>query len=208
MQGLRFFPPLTVFIGSGSCSPLTLVSSSEAICTLQAGAGFDQQVVVSANGQFSFPVVALSYSAPVIQSITSTACSTTGSQTSLNLCARNPAGAILTISGQFFGLSGATVLVGSINCNAVHDTQRPDSLVRCVLPAGNRLSVPVVLFQLGGEGSNRGSVSYAQCQPGSYENGTLCINCLKGSLGCACSLTSVACRLLQQRSRTAVVFEM
>jgi hypothetical protein len=82
-------------------------------------------------------------------------------------------------TGQNFGIGG-TILVGSLPCTNPSITH---TSATCVIPAGNRLDVAVLLIQYNGDTSSASSItlSYTQCDKGTYENGTSCPSCAKGT---------------------------
>lgn len=79
--------------------------------------------------------------------------------------------------GNNFGARGATVfLVGVGSCkNVTHDSSSPHSKLTCTLPPGYALHVPIAVLQLGGSLSFVSApldISYKQCAPGMFQNGT------------------------------------
>lgn len=87
-------------------------------------------------------------------------------------------------AGFNFGVSGASVLIGTVACGSVkHSATTPQTQLTCTLPAGTAQNVPVTVFQSNGEMSASNSwVSFAQCLPGSYvAANTLCSACGPGT---------------------------
>ncbi len=173
---------LIVYVGSSTCL-VTSFSSSVIVCTLPAGRGTSQPVVV-VNSQFwSRAAQLVSYAPPVLTSIQG--CTATAAPTSVVGCPRN-GGTSITLTGTAFGASGAIVLVSGIPCtNVVHDAATPHTKVTCTLPQGTGNLKTVLLIQ--GQGSvstNSVLLSYLPCAAGSYAVGstTVCTDCPAGSI--------------------------
>jgi hypothetical protein len=138
-------------------------------CYIPAGTGYEQSVVVTSIGIPSTPLKALSYGAPTITTIEG--CMTSGSKLSTIDCPRNGS-QILTVIGTNFGVSGATILLGSAQCGSLtHDSSSPHTILTCILPSGYQMDRSIVVVQLNGAvSSTAASVSYLQCSPGYYQN--------------------------------------
>merc|ERR1711871_527045 len=117
------------------------------------------------------------YRLPGIDRLEHSACEhpvNTSSPNALQNCPR-AGGSILTIYGNEFGLSGATVFIGPKDCkHLVHDPATPTQKVTCTLPSGWSRNTNVFLIQDGGAISPPRSdvfISYEQCPIGTFQNG-------------------------------------
>jgi hypothetical protein len=120
---------ITVTVGGLSC-PVINSSSSVIFCTLPAGQGSNQQVLVSVASQLSTTSsVFFSYNGPTLTSINPATASTAGNVP-------------LTLTGSNFGSSGV-VTVGGQSCPAV--SQSATQIV-CTLPSGEGANRAVQVF--------------------------------------------------------------
>ena len=181
-----------VYVGSAQCPLLGIDSSTQLRCTLPAGRGVDQPVVVVGGRLWSRASLLVSYAAPTITTILG--CPVTTSATHTADCPRD-GGITITLQGTAFGADGAIVLVGGKSCtNVVHSATSPHTEVTCTLPEGTGLSKSVLLIQ--GQGSvstNTALLSYLPCAAGSYAVGatTVCDLCPPGQI--TSSLGQAAC---------------
>lgn len=92
-------------------------------------------------------------------------------------------GDIITVFGNNFGKSGASIIIGTTNCiNTLHSSLTPHSLLTCRLPSGTCTSCPIFVLQNAGfisEGSGA-ELSYQECDKGTHASGFDCIKCEKG----------------------------
>lgn len=181
LRGHRFFEPLTVLVNGVECLLNRPTSATRVNCTLPAGAGSDQPVVLVSASFFSPLTKLLSYAKPAITALSSPASTcqqqAPGSPSTLVNCPRLGytlpccivlrigrccrqlfacsllcRNVTLTITGSSFGSAGALVFVGTSQCSPVwHDPDAPQSILRCRLPAGKGQGVPVQVFQKNGE---------------------------------------------------------
>jgi hypothetical protein len=172
--------PLSVYVGSQSC-PIVSFTSSQIICTLPAGKGFNIPIQVTSSGLLGVPATLLSYAPPSINRIQG--CTAVNNNSLSIVDCQRAGGQTITLEGSDFGDSNALVLVGSDRCtNVQHDTLTPHDKLTCVLPQGNRADRPVLVFQSGGELSRTVvTLSYVTCKPGEYELTTL--NCTSTPAG-------------------------
>lgn len=164
------------------CANAVYISEVLMSCTLPAGVGTAQPVVVSMEGLRSNTLAAVSYKRPSIDSLLG--CTPDGIDT--KDCPRAGAQRI-TLLGNDFGQSRALILVGTQECTLpTHGAVDPallHSSVSCVLPAGVGIQQPVVVVQFGGLlGSNSRRLSYAQCEAGQrlLTGTTVCQDCTPG----------------------------
>jgi hypothetical protein len=171
-------------IGIWTCGDVDYRSDTLMYCTLPAGAGFDQPIIVTSAGFISVPKELVSYAAPNLTSVSG--CTDYPDGTTRE-CPRRADGTRITIRGENFGQSNAAVFVGGVQCADVEHTPGSEhSEVTCTLPSGTRLSRAIMLIQDNGEISiNRVYLSYAQCQPGNWsasETDYDCTPCDAGSV--------------------------
>jgi len=140
-------------------------------CTLPAGAGNEVPVVIQSYGFFSPAMTGLSYAAPTITNVSSSACI---ARDALHLisCDRDNAAALsLTLTGINFGPASALVFVGSSPClSDGHVYPDAHSQLSCILPAGKAQDQVIVLIQKNGKLSqSAATISYIPCSAGSYD---------------------------------------
>lgn len=186
IEGTTFVDPLTA-----PAAPTYLVGSTYGLASnytnttvvllLPAGTG-PSTVVVSTNAGQSTARFLITYAQATVTKILG--CTVLGGNPPVN-CLRS--GEQITLIGNNFGARGATVfLVGVGNCsNVTHDSAEPHSRLTCMLPPGFALHVPIAILQLGGFLSFVPApldISYKQCAPGMYQNGssTGCSICTSG----------------------------
>ena len=139
----------------------------------------------------SIPVGLLSYAHPIITNISHSSCtnssiftSSNSSKVSVGLldCPRN-GGGTLWVEGSNLGEAGAVIIIGSGVCtDLIHESS---DRVKCELPAGTTLDTAMVFIQAGGiMNLEDASVSWTQCQPGTFQEGSNleCIPCPIGSV--------------------------
>ena len=116
----------------------------------------------------------LSFAAPSVAQVTG--CASAVSSLHTSSCPR-AGGQQITIRGLNFGVAGATVLIGAVNCKDVVHGDGSASLaakhriLTCTLPGGSLASRPVIVFSKNGDISKSNAlVSYTPCNEGSYED--------------------------------------
>ena len=119
LTGSSFGLNSTLTVNGSPVSTLTR-SHTQITFTMPAGQGSGLPIIVTAAGQSS-PSAPISYSAPVLTSVSATSRPTAG-------------GTILTLSGSNFGLT-PTVTVGGSPASLVQGGATHESIV-CILPAG------------------------------------------------------------------------
>ncbi|CEO95040.1 hypothetical protein PBRA_003853, partial [Plasmodiophora brassicae] len=113
--------------GGVSCSPVSIqVPHLQVTCTMPAGSGKQAPVYVVVSGQTSTSK-AFAYAAPTVSSVSSTACTQSGSAVTLCPFGTN---VTITVTGTNFAASGASVTVGSAPCYLKTQTQ---TTATCVL---------------------------------------------------------------------------
>lgn len=161
---------------------------------LAAGTGVNLPLVVRASDQDSDGTSKwLSYARPTVTNLTGTGCLFVNN-TGVSQCPK--IGTTLTLTGENFGLSTTpvTVLIGSTICTNVSYLVEHTQLT-CKLESGSRTLLAITLIQSGGDiGRSSLTVSYFQCQPGSFINendGGKCYDCgpnyftqIEGRTGC------------------------
>jgi len=172
---------LSVKVAGESCSNVKYISATKITCQIPPGTGLNRPILVLVGKIFSQAQPYISYAVPVVNSITSTACTAQG--TDIKDCPR-PGNVAITLSGSNFGASNAIVLVGGAACNSVvHVASKPHEQVTCTLPSGTTIQRAVLFIQNAGEVSKSLKyVSYAQCQPGTAaaQGVVACTNCTAG----------------------------
>jgi len=159
-------------------SPVIGFPDSRFTCQLPAGTGLKQVVVADRGKAFSDGQTLVSYAIPQLFGVSGCPVQT-GNITSD--CLRTVATTI-TLSGRSFGLSGARVIVGGIDCPGVaHDAVTPHTLLRCQLQPGFGKQLAIIVFQDGGESTSESVyLSYKPCLPGTYVSGINCPDCPAG----------------------------
>lgn len=160
IRGVRFTPPLMVFVSGETCLPLLSPNTSFIECQLPEGTGADQPVIVSANSLLSAQVRALSYAKPTITAVEG--CTPNSEDTRHAINCNRTGGDRITIRGSNFGPRGARVRIGSESCLEVrHNETFPHETLTCILPSGTRARQPLlVLPNNGGENDPGPAVSY------------------------------------------------
>jgi len=145
-----------VSVGGRYCPP-TVWSHTLIVCTMPAGVGLNQQVVVSNgyDGRASTEAVYFSYQAPIVSTVTPVTPNTAG-------------GFSVSIGGTNFGSSTLVTGVVTLNLNAADSrlssaapcniTSHVDNLIICTAPAGQGASI-VITVSIAGQTST-GSLSY------------------------------------------------
>ena len=139
IRGLNFSTGGDVTVGGRTC-PSTAWSNIAVTCTLPAGEGTNQPVVVSVDGQ-SAPGVNFSYMAPEITSFNPASLPTAG-------------GGPLQINGVNFGLT-PTVTVADKPCPVQTSTH---TQILCTAPAGE--GTASVVLNSGGQTSNTARIAF------------------------------------------------
>lgn len=116
LTGSNFFQPVVVYVNGKPCVVPDVIDKSHVSCTLPAGAGYDQLVMLSSLNRLAVPVPLLSYAMPVIRGITYSdqrldMCKM-ASSTALRDCPRMVDNFLITITGDNFGPAFATLFVG------------------------------------------------------------------------------------------------
>jgi hypothetical protein len=186
IYGNYFYGAITkVTIGAGlDCviQPQS-IQSSIVWCTLPVGVGLLQSVAVDRGLSFSLPQPLLSYSVPSLYNIQG--CGTNDKSAILAVNCPRTGYVSITVNGVYFGVTGATVLIGGAECmNVAHVKGKEHTQITCDIPAGVGSSLAVLLFQKGGElSSNALALSYEPCAPGTYAEAypsTVCTVCSIG----------------------------
>jgi hypothetical protein len=140
LTGENFSPSMQLLI-NGVSVPFECVSPELVRFLMPAGSGTAVLQVLLDSGALS-ATTTITYAAPSVTSVGG--CLDTGDTT--HGCPL-PGGVWLTIRGGDFGPSGARVLVGGNPCTGVtHDATLPHRELRCLLPPGDGLEVPVVVL--------------------------------------------------------------
>lgn len=126
IDGDNFGTTPTVKVAGATC-PITFASHSSIRCTLPAGEGVNQGLVVTAANQDS-PAFPLSYAAPVTSAINPTSGTAAGNIS-------------LTVNGNHFGTT-ASVAINGVNCPV--QTRSHTELV-CTVPSGSGSNLPVTV---------------------------------------------------------------
>jgi IPT/TIG domain/Tyrosine-protein kinase ephrin type A/B receptor-like len=181
VDGLCETTLLTVYVGTSVCSDVDVISTNKITCILPPGSGTGSasavRILVS-NGAVSEAVPLLSFAAPLVISVRG--CATLSSQRRIVGCPQS-GNVTITISGQYFGPSQASVRVGRYPCAHVQHGDgvselTTDTALRCTLSAGYGVQLPITVFQFQGEPSTAdqgaqqagATVSFAQCTAGEY----------------------------------------
>lgn len=190
---------VTVKVGLSECSEPTYVDENTFTCTLPAFTGKNLAIriieFITGSVFSSTDVFLISYSSASITSVSGC----TDVLTTTTECPRGETSDI-TITGTNFGPSGATVLVGGLECaNLTHSSVSPHTSVSCTAPGGTTENVDVILIQSSGAVSDIASLSYLQCVAGHYstpnsEDEVTCSPCAAGKFNVAAgSTTCVDC---------------
>lgn len=175
-----------VFIGIDACSVTEYVSGPKILCDLPPSSGVNVAVIIhqkfgESASFISTPKYLVSFAHPMILSVSG--CSDDGQFT--KDCSRTELSTI-TIRGNNFGPRNAAVLINFDHCLDVkHDPVDPHRKLICKAPAGTSSNAVVLVIQDGGLISPRqgmGYLSYKQCTPGTYRNGSeaACPSCELG----------------------------
>ncbi len=175
-------------------------------CILPSGTGSNRTVIAVAPSlrsgtATSLSLPFLSYARPIITGVKG--CDSPNNFTNnLFNCSRSQLNQLI-IQGSYFGLSGARVLVGGTECQSVcHGGQLrnaslsssilfcnttvpailADSIISCQFPPATTLNRPIQVIQQNAQLNIPSStVSFQQCQPGTFEQGNNCVNCSFGT---------------------------
>ena len=193
IKGLGFDGEVSVTIGSTLCENVEVASDSQVYCTLPPGSGKDQTVSIrvtrTGNNIFLTPPSPLvTYSNPTISQVSG--CEEGDTPTHTTNCAR-VGGQTLTIFGNNFGPSGASVRIGATACvNVTHGGMEGNSKdpnnhgkITCTIQQGSGIDRSIVVLQEKGSASLpsiRSLVSFQQCLPGTYAVGFDCPECPSG----------------------------
>lgn len=179
-----FFDPVGIScqIGTYSCASISSVVDSSFKCVVPAGTGTNLPVTVTVGTTFSQPFAGLSFSAATITRVTG--CTATADGINTQNCPR-AGDTSITITGNNFGPPSALVLIGGSVCSSLaHAANSVHSVVTCRTPAGNKQDRKIIFIQSGGGQitASNVSVSYKQCDPGSYSaaDETTCTLCPAG----------------------------
>jgi len=199
ITGSNFGQGMEAYVASLPCLNPNLLATNQLTCNLPAGTGKNVALTVlirtTVNDVLQSPnEYIISYAAPVITIVTHSNCQPSTSST-LNLvdCPR-AGGGTLTITGQNFGSTGVVVLVGSAICgNLVHvPSSNQVEIVECTLPSGIATNLGLIFIQSGGSlSAGDATVSYVQCDPGTFQNGLDCSSCEVGKY--SATIAAVAC---------------
>ena len=199
ITGSNFGQGMEAYVASLPCLNPILLATNQLTCNLPAGTGKNVALTVlirtTVNDVLQSPnEYIISYAAPVITIVTHSNCQPSTSST-LNLvdCPR-AGGGKLTITGQNFGSTGVVVLVGSEICgNLVHvPSSNQAEIVQCTLPSGIATNLGLIFIQSGGSlSAGDATVSYVQCDPGTFQNGLDCSSCEVGRY--SATIAAVAC---------------
>jgi hypothetical protein len=173
------------YIGSRLC-PTVSLTTTEIKCSLPAGTGMDQVVVVKQGAFFSDPTNAdlVSYKIPFVNQIFGCDLNEAPIAQEVHGC-RREGGDLITLIGSNFGYSNARVFISGVLCtNVTHISPNVHSRITCVTPAGTGDRRLVVLFQDKGEPTSQSStfvyLYYAPCPRGTYAAGISCPLCVAG----------------------------
>lgn len=176
---------ISVELGDSLCSSPAEVSPGTVFtCTTPAQTGVDLPLIItqSVSGEYvysSTAVYLVSYKRAVITKVSG--CTDDGTETVD--CSRSDSSHI-TITGTSFGGSGATVLVGGVECdNVTHSIAQTQ--VQCDALPGTQRERAVILFQKSGTISAApfGTLSYSLCPVGTFSESvdtTGCTDCIAG----------------------------
>ncbi len=180
---------LTVSVGGRVCrEPGVDVASlgTRLTCIMPSSTGgTGRSIIVSSLGQSSEPAPLIGYAPPTITTISGCVPSPTGSEHSIVNCPTG-GGSRITLTGINFGVDGAVILIGNSLCLSVshgsgaNDNLNPNRYVECSVPSGTGIERPVLLLQGGGGIGSNTSLSYTECQPGTYIVGLGCLPCATG----------------------------
>lgn len=182
IRGGVFLDTASVLVSDRLCVRDAIASNQDEItCALPPGTGLRLSILIADFALVTYKFVAVSYALPSITSIHSTECVET-SALQLDDCPRFSTGVVLVVRGQNFGDVGGSILIDSTACAPVLSNENPHRNLRCLLPHGQFLNQPVRVAQShGGISQTVVYISYAQCQPGSYEDGLNCPLCSNGT---------------------------
>lgn len=174
IRGTFFSIESSVRIDGNLCERIEFFDDTHMSCTLPVGAGYNVGVTVFSGSLFSTTVTWLSYAEPTFTTISGCA-RVDGNSTADCLRA---GGNTLQIDGANFGAADAVVLIGAKACSPViHDVASPHTRLTCTTPPGTNVDRAVLVIQDGGEINRQAAtISYAQCQPGTFYNPSLAKN--------------------------------
>lgn len=183
IYGLNFIQGgLSITVGGAECLSQT-TSETLLTCALPASdGGAKRPVIVTAYGQASSPYELLSYAGPSVMSLFGCDVVPGSGDTTIANC-NTAGGQDVTMVGTNFGAENAVVLIGSVPCvnNPINPVAHT-SLV-CTLPPSTGQNRPVLMLQGGGGfGSNPTiSLSYHECERGTYITNLTCTPCELGA---------------------------
>lgn len=147
LQGQHFgtdIAKVSVMVGAANCPLLEPLSDNQIRCTAPPGVGTGNAVRAIVAGQSS-NVLGVDYQAPVIQQVGPAALPTQGATT-------------ITLIGQNFGTTGASVSIGGESCPLIESGQDHE-MIRCSAPPGQGLDVPILL-SVAGQAANSANIDY------------------------------------------------
>jgi hypothetical protein len=177
--GTKLSEPLNIIIGGKLCRNLSWLGAypnAQAQCDLPSGTGFNKGVVFSQSSITTNPEPMVSYARPSVLSVT-------GCINGVDCQRKNPTDVVM-VSGNDFGAEGARVYVGGKICQSTNHTLGSEQTeLTCKMPEYFGQSLTVLVYQLEGEFSVEQDVtlSYDECDPGTFVDGFDCINCPIGS---------------------------
>eukprot|EP00456_Euglypha_rotunda_P054079 TRINITY_DN4371_c0_g1_i6.p1 TRINITY_DN4371_c0_g1~~TRINITY_DN4371_c0_g1_i6.p1 ORF type:complete len:1987 (-),score=164.31 TRINITY_DN4371_c0_g1_i6:96-5966(-) len=148
-----------------------------------SGTGLFVQVLRDAFLSQANTAATISYKGPTVSSIQAPACAVTGFNA---VCPTGDsvAASILTINGDNFGTSGASVFVGGMYCaNLVHVDE---TKLTCTLPLGRDGDYPITVLKLGGTlVTSSFTIYYQNCLSGTYRSAdpSSSLNCIPCPVG-------------------------
>jgi hypothetical protein len=168
----------SVTIGGETCTSPLVLSSTQVTCFAPPGAGGPlRSIIVMCNGQSSSPNPLIGYAGPIILGVSGCLPSPISAVATIN-CTRL-GGTTITLTGLNFGGAGALVLVGSSMAPiVVQDAVTPHRKVVFITPSGTGVDRPILIVPGGGGiAPSNATMSYAECQPGTFVVGLSCQVC-------------------------------
>jgi hypothetical protein len=193
IYGARIYEAgIVVMIGGAECTNVVVtgpLSNNRVTCRLPSGTGGKVSVLLTSTGQTVEAGALIQYAAPVIHSLSASACRRDG-PLRLWSCP-TAAGFLLTIDGVHFGDANRppTVMLGSDPCEVQSADQH--RIVCAVAPGIGPKQVVIVQFD-GRVSRSEAILAFAECLPGSFAVGMLCddraggrFSARNGSASCA-----------------------
>eukprot|EP01012_Entosiphon_sulcatum_P051097 TRINITY_DN7013_c0_g1_i3.p1 TRINITY_DN7013_c0_g1~~TRINITY_DN7013_c0_g1_i3.p1 ORF type:complete len:4070 (-),score=286.73 TRINITY_DN7013_c0_g1_i3:31-12240(-) len=181
ITGSGFTAAAVVLVNGTICTNIVLASSVQLTCILPAGVGTNLPISISQMGISTTSARQVSYAAPIVTRVQG--CTDSGQVT--QQCPTS-GGLRLTITGDNFGTSAASITLGSQTCSAVVHTL-PSQQLTCTLPAGTGANIPVIVSQ-------GGQFSAEVDRTVSYSGSTILVPTITRVQGCVdVGLSTVGC---------------